>query len=69
MEHIRLEMANARINVQNHILSSITLSIGIAEAPQHGETMSEILRAADDALYDAKEAGRNRIVNFDFSQD
>lgn len=64
MEHVRLKLAEAKINNQNHQLPPITLSIGIAEAPRNGETVSEILCAADSALYSAKEAGRNRIVNF-----
>ena len=68
MEHIRLEMANARINVQNRLLPPITISVGIAEAPQHGQTVSEILRAADSALYVAKERGRNRIISFDSNE-
>lgn len=54
----------ANIVVQNNQLSPITLSIGMAEAPRNGETVSEILRAADSALYSAKEEGGNRIVNF-----
>lgn len=68
MEHIRSEMENAKINTSNHFLSPITLSIGIAESPQHGETVHEILRAADLALYAAKDQGRNRIVEFNFKQ-
>ena len=40
---------------------SVTLSIGVACYPDHGETGDELIRAADQALYDAKHAGRNRI--------
>ncbi len=36
-----------------------TLSIGIAEAPRHGRTVSSLLAAADTALYKAKRGGRN----------
>jgi diguanylate cyclase (GGDEF)-like protein len=38
----------------------LTISFGIACFPQHGATTQEILRAADRALYSAKELGRNR---------
>ncbi|MBI2911772.1 MAG: diguanylate cyclase [Chloroflexi bacterium] len=38
---------------------AITASIGIALSPQHGEDAETLLRNADAALYQAKEAGRN----------
>jgi diguanylate cyclase (GGDEF)-like protein/putative nucleotidyltransferase with HDIG domain len=40
----------------------ITISFGIASFPTHGETAASLLRAADEALYAAKESGRNRTV-------
>jgi len=39
-----------------------TASLGIAARPQHGERAEEILRAADVALYDAKDQGRDQCV-------
>jgi diguanylate cyclase (GGDEF)-like protein len=39
----------------------ITMSIGIAEFPSSGHTLEEILKAADVALYQAKDAGRNCV--------
>jgi diguanylate cyclase (GGDEF)-like protein len=42
-------------------LGTITLSAGIAIYPHHGETMTAVLRAADAALYQAKQSGRDRI--------
>ncbi len=38
-----------------------TVSIGIANFPKHGDTPARLLEAADNALYQAKEAGRNRV--------
>ena len=43
-------------------LDLITLSAGIAYMPEHGTTKNELMRAADEALYSAKNAGRDRIV-------
>lgn len=40
----------------------ITISFGLATYPQHGETAASLLRAADEALYAAKDNGRNRTV-------
>jgi len=41
---------------------AITISFGVASYPQHGETAASLLRAADEALYGAKESGRNRTM-------
>jgi len=40
----------------------ITISFGIASRPAHAETAASLLRAADEALYGAKQSGRNRTV-------
>jgi two-component system cell cycle response regulator len=37
----------------------VTASIGVAVFPEHGVTPSRLLRSADDALYSAKDAGRD----------
>ena len=37
----------------------VSLSIGIAVSPEHGDTTEALLRAADSALFHAKERGRN----------
>ena len=39
--------------------SFLSVSIGIAFAPQHGTTYDELFHAADNALYEVKRAGRN----------
>jgi diguanylate cyclase (GGDEF)-like protein len=41
-----------------------TLSGGVAEFPEHGQTAAELLRTADMALYAAKAAGRNQVVTW-----
>jgi diguanylate cyclase (GGDEF)-like protein len=40
----------------------LTVSIGLSVFPDHGATEGDLLRAADVALYQAKAAGRNRVV-------
>src|SRR5207253_2238324 len=40
----------------------LTVSIGLASFPSHGDSGQALLRAADVALYKAKAAGRNRVT-------
>lgn len=42
----------------------VTVSMGVASCPEHGKTATELYHAVDQALYRAKEAGRNRVVGF-----
>jgi diguanylate cyclase (GGDEF)-like protein len=44
---------------------SATVSIGVAAFPDHGASADEILKAADDAMYQAKASGKNRVVASD----
>lgn len=43
-------------------LGKVTASIGVACFPAHGDTWQAVLKRADQALYAAKEAGRNRVT-------
>jgi GGDEF domain-containing protein len=42
---------------------SVTCSVGVAAYPVHGDSVDELLRRADAALYTAKSEGRDRVVN------
>ena len=52
------EQATSLADVKPHP----TISIGIATYPDDGSTPQEIVRKADDALFRAKSAGRNRVA-------
>jgi diguanylate cyclase (GGDEF)-like protein len=40
----------------------LTISVGIAVYPDHGQTASALCAAADTAMYLAKERGRNCVA-------
>jgi diguanylate cyclase (GGDEF)-like protein len=40
----------------------VTISAGVAEFPTQGGTRDEVVKSADEALYAAKQTGRNRVV-------
>lgn len=42
-------------------VGNITISIGVAHWPEHGSDITEVFRLADEMLYAAKRAGRNRV--------
>jgi diguanylate cyclase (GGDEF)-like protein len=42
-------------------LSTITISVGMAIYPEHGRSGEDLLREADEALYQAKNQGKNQV--------
>ncbi|MGB3340363.1 MAG: GGDEF domain-containing protein [bacterium] len=49
-----------------HLLGfQLTVSIGVATFPDDGSSLKQIVKSADRALYQAKDAGRNRVWKFD----
>lgn len=61
-EQLRATMreALARDSVPGYLLP--TISIGVSSSPEHGTSAQALLRAADAALYRAKNEGRDRVV-------
>ncbi len=58
----RLVADDLRIIYDGDELPGVTLSIGVSSFPVHGLNGEQCIRAADDALYRAKLAGRDRVV-------
>jgi len=61
-ELLRADLAQMVVEQGGQPLDRVTVSIGIAAAPEHGQNAEEIIRAADRALYRAKSEGRDRII-------
>jgi diguanylate cyclase (GGDEF)-like protein len=61
-ERIRSRTEGTLISLAPGITDRITVSIGIASAPLQGNNRVTLLRLADEALYQAKLAGRNRVM-------
>lgn len=53
VEELSVTMGNFNIN--------FTVSLGVAAYPEHGKTPDDLTRCADQALYRAKNEGRNRV--------
>lgn len=63
---VRHAIENLAIEHSKSDLGVVTISAGIAfQTPQQGERSEDLIRLADQCLYQAKGAGRNRVVNND----
>ncbi|TFW72314.1 GGDEF domain-containing protein [Methylotenera oryzisoli] len=62
-ERLRLAFAEFTLTVGKERLN-ITVSIGVADSSLIGLEFSDLVAAADKALYCAKESGRNRVVTY-----
>jgi len=63
-EQLREEAAKLKLEHNDRALGSVTVSIGVAAFPDHAQEAKALLRCADEALYDAKAAGRNRVLGY-----
>ena len=55
-------LAGMDVMHEGQLLPKLTTSIGVAICPEHGETPDGLLHQADQALYEAKAQGRNRVM-------
>jgi len=61
-ENLREKTAALQLHYRGEVLRRITLSIGVAGFPMHGNTAAALISAADGALYRAKREGRDRVL-------
>ena len=56
----RIKFESLAVEHEGEVLNA-TLSAGVAVFPLHGTTGDEVIRRADQAMYEAKNAGRNQV--------
>lgn len=70
LEIIRERISSLRIPVARRTIpAQVTLSAGIASWPEDGSSVDEVLYTADERLFAAKRAGRNRLVGPPLNRD
>lgn len=60
VENIRENIKHTTVN-ENEVCVSVTASLGLASFPQNASDTIDLIKNADDALYDAKNSGRNCV--------
>jgi len=60
-DRLRERIEACPITDEDETTIHLTASIGVATYPTHGGELDELIRAADTALYAAKDAGRNAV--------
>ncbi|MEM9356324.1 MAG: diguanylate cyclase [Pseudomonadota bacterium] len=61
-EKVRAVIEAMQVRYLENNLPRVSVSIGVAAFPQHGRDPTAVLRSADEALYGAKDVGRNCVV-------
>src|SRR2546429_686542 len=56
------ERIRARVAAEEFSGGKMTVSVGAAEYPTHGDTPEELIASADAAMYEAKGEGRDRVM-------
>lgn len=67
-ERLRQQVAAGAIDIGSGNTLNCTLSIGVADWSDKAEDVEKLLHRADQALYEAKNSGRNKIVSACFDR-
>jgi diguanylate cyclase (GGDEF)-like protein/PAS domain S-box-containing protein len=59
---LRSEVKGLRLQYKNEVLRSLTISAGVAAFPEHVSTSDELLKIADQCLYESKSRGRDIVT-------
>ena len=69
-ERLRMAIAGEQFSIDGGKIIPLTISLGLAVLDQNNiSNADELSKQADDALYQAKNSGRNRVVAFQFAKD
>jgi len=63
-ERVRSAVSNTQIRIDGELFVSVSTSIGISTFPEDASEEDGLLHSADQAVYEAKERGRNRVCHF-----
>jgi len=62
-QRIRQRVETTPIKTANADFFHVSISLGFCSVIPNNDTLEELLKRADDALYSAKKEGRNRVVS------
>jgi diguanylate cyclase (GGDEF)-like protein len=60
-ERLRKAVSDMNVEYRGQPLHGVTVSLGVASYPDHADEAERLIKAADQALYRAKHAGRDRV--------
>ena len=59
---LRSEVKRLQLQYRKQTIGQLTLSVGVAAYPEHGSTSVELLKIADQCLYESKSRGRDVVT-------
>src|SRR5208283_2314148 len=59
---LRAEVKQLRLRYRKETVGPLSISVGVAAYPEHGSTSDELLKMADECLYESKARGRDIVT-------